>query len=267
MWRYLRIYWAYLRISFAIQLQYRIAMAIWMLGSVVQPAIYLVVWATVVRTQGGSVGGLTVADFSAYYITLMFVEHLTFTWIMWEWDWRIRQGNLSRMLLLPIHPVHADITDNLAFKLLGLLILVPGALALAWTFRPAFTFRLDAALLFIPVLVLAFLLRFMLGYALGMLAFWIERVYALNSIYFVLALFFSGRLTPLELLPGPLQTLANVLPFKWFTAFPVELLLGRLTPQAGLQGSLVQLGWLVAIGALFQLTWRQGIRRYSAYGA
>lgn len=267
MLRKLRIYWAYTRISFALQFQYRVAMFIWMIGAVIQPAVYLVVWATVARTQGGSVGGLTVADFSAYYLTLMFVEHLTFTWIMWEWDWRIRRGDLSRLLLLPLHPVHADIADNIAFKLLGLIVLVPGALALAWTFRPAFALRADALLLFVPAFVMAFAIRFMLGYVLGMLAFWFERVYAINSIYFVLQLFFSGRLTPLELLPSSLQTVANVLPFKWYTAFPVDLLLGRLSPPAVLQGLLVQFLWLGLMLALFQLVWRQGVRRYAAYGA
>ena len=48
----------------------------------------------------------------------MLVNHVTFTWIMWEYDYRVRQGTLSFALLRPVHPIHADIADNVSFKLI-----------------------------------------------------------------------------------------------------------------------------------------------------
>lgn len=262
-----RVYAATFRKNLAVQLQYRVAAAIWLIGAVVQPTVYLVVWVTVAQTQGGSVSGLTVADFAAYYIILMFVEHLTFTWIMWEFDWQIRDGSFSRYLLLPVHPIHDSITENIAYKLMGLVMLVPAGMLLAWTFQPNFNFQLNNLLLFIPVFVIAFLMRFLIGYTLGLAAFWINRVQALNTTYFVLQLFFSGRLTPLELLPAPLRTIADILPFQWFTAFPVELLLGRVDSAELPRALLTQLAWLVAVYFLFRFVWKRGIRKYSAFGS
>ena len=55
-------------------------MAIWLIGMIIEPVMYLVVWQTVASGEGGSVGGYTMGDFAAYYITLMVVTHLTFTW-------------------------------------------------------------------------------------------------------------------------------------------------------------------------------------------
>ncbi len=43
----LRVYWVYLKTSLALQFQYRVAMAIWMLNRLVEPTVYLVVWRTV----------------------------------------------------------------------------------------------------------------------------------------------------------------------------------------------------------------------------
>ena len=54
------IYKAYFRAALMLQIQYRIAMLIWLLGGVIEPLMYLVVWRTVAQQQGGSVGGYSV---------------------------------------------------------------------------------------------------------------------------------------------------------------------------------------------------------------
>ena len=262
-----RVYSAFFRVSFAVQLQYRTAAAFWIIGAVMQPTVYLVVWATVAAEQGGSVNGLTIGDFAAYYIVLMFLEHLTFTWIMWEFDYRIREGEISSALLKPIHPIHADLMDNVAYKLIGLVMMVPCALALGWAFRPNFTTTPIDLLLFIPVFFLTFALRFSIGYTLGLAAFWTNRITALNSIYFVSRLFFSGRLSPIELMPPTLQTIANILPFKWFVAYPAELLLGRYTLSEALQGLSIQMLWVAIMVVTLRFVWRRGTRKYAAFGS
>ena len=44
------------------------------------------------------------------------------------------------------------------------------------------------------------------------------------------------RIEKVALLPAALQTIAGVLPFYWMLAFPIELLLGRLTPAEAMRG-------------------------------
>ena len=43
------------RTSLASMLQYRASLVIWLIGHVVEPLIYLVVWSTVSRAHGGGV--------------------------------------------------------------------------------------------------------------------------------------------------------------------------------------------------------------------
>ena len=100
-------------------------MLIWLLGGVIEPLMYLVVWRTVAQQQGGSVGGYSVNDFVVYFIAMMMVSHGTFTWIMWEYVYRIRMGLFSVMLLKPIHPIHGDIADNIGYKFLTLIVMGP----------------------------------------------------------------------------------------------------------------------------------------------
>jgi ABC-type uncharacterized transport system permease subunit len=44
---------------------YRASLLIWMIGQVLEPLVYLVVWSLVSTASGGSVGGYTTADFAA----------------------------------------------------------------------------------------------------------------------------------------------------------------------------------------------------------
>ncbi len=261
------IYAQQFKVTMASFIQYRAALVIWLIGHVLEPLVYLVVWTTVTRSTGGEVGGFTAADFAAYFIVLMVVNHMTYTWIMYEYDYRVRQGTLSPELLRPVHPIHSDIADNITSKLITL----PGMLAIAGlmslVFRPAFRAVPWAMAAFVPVVLLAFIVRFVTEWTLALAAFWTTRVSALNQAYFMAMLFFSGQIAPLELLPQPVRIVAFVLPFRWTIGFPAELLLGRLTPAQALTGVGMQLAWLAAGVLVMKRVWRAGLKVYSAVGA
>jgi ABC-2 type transport system permease protein len=261
------IYAQQFKVTFASFIQYRAALVIWLIGHVLEPLIYLVVWSTVSRSSGGSVGGFTAADFAAYFIVLMLVNHVTYTWIMYEYEYRVRQGTLSFELLRPVHPIHSDIADNVTSKLITLPGMLAIAALLAWVFPPAFHAVPWAIVAFVPAILLAFIVRFLVEWTLALAAFWTTRVSAMNQVYFMAMLFFSGQLAPLELLPYPVRVIAFVLPFRWAIGFPTELLLGRLTPAQALTGIGMQVVWLVGALVLMKIVWRAGLKVYSAVGA
>ncbi len=262
-----RLYLQQFKTTFAFLLQYRAALLLWMIGQLLEPFVYLILWRAVADSQGGSIEGYTTAEFAAYYIAFLLVNQVTYTWIMYEYEFQIRQGWLSPALLRPVHPVHGDIAQNISTKLIGLPVTLLAVAALVLAFRPAAHLQLWSVLLFLPALLLAFLIRFLLEWLLAMVAFWVTRVSAINQIYFVLMLFLSGEIAPLELFPQVLQVLATVLPFRWVIGFPIELVLGRLTPLEAVIGLAAQAAWLAVAYGLSGLVWRSGIRAYSAVGA
>jgi ABC-2 type transport system permease protein len=262
----LDLYLQQFRTSMATMLQYRASLVIWLIGQVLEPLIYLIVWTVVSTGQGGSVGGITTDEFAAYFIVLMLINHLTYTWIMYEYEYRVRHGSLSFSLLRPVHPIHADIADNVSSKAVSFPAMLLAAFGLGLLFRPAFHFSVWSVAAALPAVVLAFLLRFLLEWCLALCAFWLTRVSAINQTYFVAMLFLSGQMAPLTLMPGWIQTVATVLPFRWMISFPLELLLGRLTPSQAAGGFLAQIIWIGLSWLTMRLVWRAGVRAYSAVG-
>jgi ABC-2 type transport system permease protein len=260
------LYTQQFKTTFASMLQYRASLAIWTIAHVLGPLVILIVWSTVSNSTGGSVGDYTTREFAAYFILLMLVNHATYTWIMYEYEYRIREGFLSFALLKPVHPIHSDIADNLSSKMITFPFMILIAFGLAAIFPPTFSPPLWAVAFAIPVLVLAFLVRFLIEWTLAQAAFWTTRVSALNQAYFVMMLFLSGQIAPLDLLPTPVQIAAAILPFRWLIAFPVELLLGRLSPSEVMTGIAAQLVWLAVSLGLSRSLWRAGVRVYSAVG-
>jgi ABC-2 type transport system permease protein len=261
------LYFQQFKTTFAMMVQYRASLIIWMIAHVLEPLVYLIVWSTISKGDGGSVGTYTTAEFAGYFILLMLVNHVTYTWIMYEFEYRIREGFLSFALLKPVHPIHSDIADNLSSKLITLPFMLLVAIGLAVIFHPSASPSLWAIVTAIPVLALAFLLRFLLEWTLAQAAFWTTRVGAINQIYFVLMLFLSGQIAPLTLFPAPIQVLAALLPFRWMIGFPVEILLGRLTSVEVLTGLAAQIVWVVLSFVLIRVVWRAGVKVYSAVGA
>lgn len=262
-----QLYRQQFKTTLVMMLQYRAMLFIWMTGHVVEPLVYLVVWSTVSNTSGGSVGSYTAQGFAAYFITMMIVNQLTYSWIMWEFEYRVREGTLSFLLLKPVHPIHSDIADNISAKLVTLPLMLLIAVGLAVIFRPTAGLTLWSTLAFIPALSLAFTVRFIIDWTVALAAFWTTRTSAIIQMYSVLVLFLSGQFAPLALFPSPIRVLAAVMPFRWLIGFPVELILGRLTPLQAATGIAAQTAWLVIGILLLRFVWRSGLKVYSAVGA
>lgn len=263
---YLDIWRVQYQTELAVNMQYRASTAIWLLGGILEPVIYMIVWTTVANAQGGAVNGITAGDFAAYYIVGMVVQQLIFSWIMWEYEYLIRDGTFAARLMRPVHPIFQDVAVNLSYKTITLAAIIPTAILLTLLFRPTFVLQWWSLAAFAPALVLAFVLRFTMDWTLAQAAFWTTRVSAVNRLYEVTFALLSGRFAPLALFPPAILLLANLLPFRWMFAFPVELFLGMLTPRDAVIGFAAQLGWIAVAVLLMRFIWKRSVRKFSAVG-
>jgi ABC-2 type transport system permease protein len=248
------------------QFQYRVANYAYMLGMITEPIVYLVVWSTVARSQGGSVGGFTPAQLAAYYIVWTLVRNVNIVFTPFGWEGRIREGTLSGMLLRPVHPIHYDLAYFAGWKLPAVVMWLPLAVVLSLAFHPAIAVTPAKAAAFFLALWGAYLIRSMFMWVLGMITFWTTRVSALYMTYFTLELLLSGRIVPLGLMPPWARTLASFLPYKWTFGFPIETLAADLGGAELLTGLGAQALWTAAGVALVAVVWRAGVRRYAAVG-
>ena len=248
------------------QFQYRAAIYMYLLGMVAEPVIYLVVWTTIAEESGGTVGGLTTGELAAYYIVWTLVRNMNVVFTPFGWEWRIREGQLSGLLLRPLHPIHYDIAQFAGGKIVWVLFYLPIAIALTLVFDPVFGIRPLEVAVFVVALWGAYLIRTFAQSALGMITFWTTRVGAIFNLYFTLELLLSGRLVPLTLMPDWVQTVAWLFPFQWTFYFPIQTLVGEYSNAELAAGLGMQVLWtLIGIG-VFSILWRYAIRRYSAVG-
>jgi ABC-2 type transport system permease protein len=264
----LRIFLRLWQINWAEQWQYRANLLMYLLYGLVSPVVFLSVWRAVASNQG-AVSGLTVNDFTTYYLTLLVVSQLTNDITIHILAYKIQDGTLSGELLKPVHPILTNtLVSNLAFKVLNFIGLLPVWIGLALLFRPDFSSVTPANLLLaVPAVLFGFAINFLMGALVTCVGFWTTRVYALSEFVWGFHMLLGGIFVPLDLLPGLAQRIAQALPFQLFLYFPIQLILGRLSPaEIGLNFGL-QAVWLALLALGFRLVWREGVKRFSAVGA
>jgi len=264
----LRIYQRLWQVNWAEQWQYRANLLMYLLYWLVSPIVYLAVWTTVAKSQT-SVNGLTANDFVTYYLTLLVVDTLTSDITIHVLAYKIQDGTLSGELLKPIHPIlTSTLINNLAFKMLMLMVMIPVWLGLALLFQPDFGAVTPLSLLLaIPAVVLGMGISFLLGATMTCVAFWTTRVYAINEFYWAIIVLFAGKFVPLSLMPPVVQQLARFLPFQFFDYLPIQIILGKLPPDEILRNFGMGVVWFGLALALFLAVWRSGLKRFSAVGA
>ena len=247
--------------------QYPLAAFLWLISLVVEPTIYLVVWSTIAREQGGVVGGYTAGGFAAYYIAWTAVRVMNISLTPWAFESRVQRGEWSPMLVRPLHPFHQDLAFFIGMKARDMVYLIPIMGLLIIAFKPELHPTWWQIAGFVVAIFTGFVMRFIWLWLLGLITFWITRISAVFDLYFAIELLLSGRVVPIDLLPQWAQNVAGWLPYQWSFGFPIELVLGRLTVQETLAGLGMQLLWAMIGWILLMILWRQGVKQYSAVGA
>lgn len=229
-----------------------------------QPLIFLFVWATAAGT--GTLSGFTRGHIVAYYLALILVNQVTYAQANWTVGDLIRGGQMNRLLLLPMSPLYNTLATEMAGKTVYMTFVVPVTVLLALWLKPDFRLTATAVLAFIPALFMAWLLRFFWGYWLALLAFWATRADALLAVQDALVFLMGGQAAPSALLPHGLRLAAALLPFRYMVAFPAEVLTGMLDQTQLVVGFAMQGFWLLLALVLYRRLWQKGLRRYTAVG-
>jgi ABC-2 type transport system permease protein len=248
------------------QFQYRAATYMYLVGMVAEPVIYLVVWTTIAKQQGGFIQGISVGEFAAYYIVWTLVRNMNIVFTPYGWEWRIREGELSAALLRPLHPIHYDIAQFAGGKLIWVVLYLPIAAGLTLVFKPTLSVTpLEVGVFFVAIWG-AYLIRTMLLWLLGMVTFWTTRGSAIFETYIMAELLLSGRLVPLPLMPDWAESLAGFLPFQWAFYFPIQTLVGELSAAELVGGVGMQVLWIAVGSFLVWICFRASVSRYTAVG-
>jgi len=253
-----------LRIGVAEVVAYRAEFLVWILTTNM-PLVMLALWHAV--AADGPVGRFDQKQFTAYFLGVLVVRLATSNWMAWQMSMEIRDGTLSAKLLRPIHPLYAYAAEQAAAIPMRIFVVSPIVVILfatAWD-RVA---RHDPRLVLILAasLIGAWLLMFFSMVLLGALAFYVDSAMGVFELWIGVHGICSGYLIPLEVLPGWAVKVTSVLPFRFMLAFPVETLVGLLSPAQALRQLGAQWLYVAVTGVLALRVWRAGVRRFAAFG-
>lgn len=247
---------------YAYMLEYRAELLLWALSNSL-PFILMGVW--IQAAQGGQFG-LSPLDFARYFLAAFIVRQFNVVWVIWEFEKEVVQGKLSNRLLQPLDPVWHHFASHVAerfarlpfiFVLVGLFFaLYPGSFWIP---------NLIQILEFIVVVAIAFSLRFLIQYTFALFAFWTERASAIEQFWFLIYLFLSGLVAPLEVFPEHVRQVVLWTPFPYMVHFPSAIVIG-LPVNFG-KGIAVMLIWGAIFYVLNRWLWRKGLKHYSGMGA
>jgi len=260
-------------VNYALMLTYRGEIFLWAIVTAL-PLIMMGLW-----VEAGRSGefALSATDLARYFVVVFFIRQFTVVWVIYEFEFHVVTGRLTPLLLRPLDPMwhylalhHGEQLARLPF--VALLVFVAG-----FIFPEAFLGSAEQPGVWLPelwriavfalLLPLVFILRFLIAYCLSMLAFWMERVTAFEGLNYLLYLFLSGMVAPLEEFePQVIKEIVLWTPFPYMVWFPAQVLVGG-APVDIPRGVAILVGWIVALWLLSRWLWRRGLKRYSAMGA
>lgn len=261
-----RVYLAMMAMMPKLMMAYSIWFWVEFFGQIMMMIIFVFFWRAV-YAETDTVGGLTAAQTITYILYAQMIAPLVRWSLVLDFGGMIREGQVGIELLRPMDFQGRFYAQGLAA--IGVILLrqtLPLGLV-AWLL---FGLRIPTD----PRVWLAFFVSLLMGNAIlfffdwtfATLAFYTTETWGLHVLREGVAVFFSGALLPLAMMPLWLQQIAAALPFSQTLYVPVGLLTGLIPIERMLHVWLVQVAWLGGLYLLSRLIFRVAVRRITVQG-
>lgn len=204
------------------------------------------------------------ARISTYYVVLLAVQLLTVSYEDHTFAETIYLGTFSHDLLRPQPVILGPLGTNLALRFLHLLTGMPLLILAGVAMHTTWDVRL--ILLALPAVGIAAILRFLFTFTLSLSGFWTQQAHGIVTFGETLIFLLGGSAVPIAFFPSSLRLLGEALPFRALLGFPAEIMSSSLDSVQMLAGYLWQIFWLFPLLLAAMLTWRAGLRRFTAVG-
>jgi ABC-2 type transport system permease protein len=212
--------------------------------------------------------GYTYPEMISYSIMSGLIAKIVSTGFEWEIAEDIKNGGLNKFIVQPIGYFLYRISCFLgkkAIQMTALFILTMIALV-ACSFFMELRFELVNIILFLPCIILATLLNFLIYYCLSTLAFIMTEVWGVFIAASQAILMLSGGIFPLDVFGNVGFMILSILPFKYLIFYPANIINGKLSTGEIISGVLIQSIWILIFLMIDQKCWKWGLKRYVAVG-
>ncbi|HEX6683510.1 MAG TPA: ABC-2 family transporter protein [Candidatus Limnocylindrales bacterium] len=223
------------------------------------------IWTAVYDGQS-SVDGLSL-DALIVYLTLVNLQMVLMTvFVSNEMQFRIRTGRVFFDFVRPIGYPRQMFEFQLGMsggQFILILPAIPVALLVGSISAPAGGW---AGVGYVVSVTLGYVMSVCISLIIGMAAFWTLELGGVALLYRLVSRFFAGTMIPLTFFPGPLQTVADLLPFRYFGYVPAAIYVGVIEGTELAETLAVQAVWVLALAGLMWLVWRRAQHRLVVQG-
>lgn len=267
----LRTYWAIAAISFRNTREYTINFLIHFVNFPVELValffIYSIVyWQSWLLNGTVVIGGFSLFQLVSYlFVSIMLQKVLPPGSLSRQIERDIDDGILVTYLGKPVdymgHTFFVDLPRGLLFLCFGGVTYLVGIFLLGLPVP-----LLVNVALFLPLMLVAHAITFLLYFTLALATFWVGRQWWLRQLVALATLIAGGGLIPLTFFPPIAQLVLSLLPFQYSYFIPVVILQGFYTPDQLIPVFLLGATWLAILWVLSRVVWRRGRNRYEGAG-
>lgn len=240
---------------------------VWILVGAAESFVMAFTWLVITKDQA-KVGDFNSGEVIAYYLFLFITWYIiggVFHQIMGD---QIKTGQLSSLLIKPIFPYAKAILGEQGWKTFGLITGLPLLVLFILVFNQHLEINLtwQNVLFCLPAVVMGAVLFGLVEFILGNVVIWTQNNSGLHNLNDLVYMIFGGYLAPIALLPPVIQSLSNILPFRYAFAWAIDIFQGHLSGQQLVSGYIVQTLWIIILFILARWIYTKGLRQYEAFG-
>lgn len=246
---------------------YRVSFVLYRVREVTGLLTMYFLW-LVVLPNNGQLFGYTQSIMLTYILGTALLSDLIFATRSSNIASEINEGMLSNFLLRPINYLGYYFARDIGDKAMNVVFSIGELSLIILLLHPPLFVQTNAVfiLLTIATSAVSLLLYFFFGVVFGFLGFWSNETWGPRFIFYQLLIFFAGGLFPLDILPKPLFSVIEYLPFTYLLYFPMKIYLGHISLFAIYKGIAISLLWLLIMYIVVQRLWMRGLRSYTAQG-
>jgi ABC-2 type transport system permease protein len=265
----MRKYWVVFTSNLQRAFASRLKICTWGFVAAVTPIIMICVFTQYYRS-GHAVPGYTFEEMLAYYLSVVFIS-VWISGVAAQVTPDIREGNLSNFIIKPMDYIYYRIPWEIGWYVIsmifaGLPLIFLIAIGNSDTVILILKLFSNNIFLFIPSLIMSYLISFFLSMIVGLLAFFITETNGLENLLEAVTELFSGKIVPLTFFPSTILTFIRFLPFGYIVYFPSQILTGKVSENNLVSGFFIQFTWVVILYLVTKLVWKLGVKKFSAVG-
>lgn len=253
--------------GFKTAVAYRFHFFVSLITSPLSLLIYYFLWKSIFEYSGQQIiRGFTFETMIAYYALNMIVGFFVWSNID-EWlENDVVYGHLSVKLLKPFNFIFYYFFDLLGISSLSIVLEIIPFFLIAVLFFNVSIVPIFYILMFLFSMILALLINFFIGYVVGLLAFWFNRISGIRRVKRVLIVFLSGGMIPLTFFPLFIQKIFHYLPFEYIRSVSINIYLEKYSYLQTLGLLAIQILWILILYAVVVLMWKKAFKKFAGAG-